>query len=686
MTPKLRLRALRLHAKSSAGEVERVIHFTDGLNLLRADNTAGKSTALQAIIYALGLEGMLGPSQRVPLPHAMTDSIVIDGVDSRIVDSRVELEVENGRGEIISVERSVVSATRDRHLITVRNGGGLSGRQDREATDYFVRRKGAAQNSAGFHRFLASFLGLDLPLVTRMDGSEGPLYLETLFPYFFVEQKHGWSGIQARIPTYLGIRDVGKRSAEFILGLDVFERTLQRQRLRSNMSELEAEWQAASTQLTEAARVSRVVIERLPVRVQHGVEVADIRPTVAIGEKWVPLTTALTSLKAQLSELTRSPAPSTGEAVAGVELELARLDHELRNSLAVAVSLEEERGELERHRTQVSLRLDALREDLQRHKDAEVLQRFGSEHAHALLADHICPTCHQQVDDGSDISSHAMSAAESVEFIGRQISTFESMQKDHERVIRAITIRLESLKIQIRSFRASIRAAKDTLSAANSSPSIAEISRRLILENRITELESKAAELSSSRENLRGIGERWAKQKDLLSKIEGSELSESDIEKLSQVQTSLQEQLREYGFESLDPQEVEIEQSTYRPVHEGFDLGFDLSASDMIRVIWAYLFSMLRVGQQEGGNHLGLLVFDEPRQQETAHSSYVALLAQASSAGVEGAQVLFATSEPLESLEDMLGGQSYNLISLDVGEKLLQPVVESSDAQRKYDH
>lgn len=679
MTPKLKLRVLRLHAQTSVGQVERVIHFTDGLNLLRADNTAGKSTALQAIVYALGLEGMLGPSQRVPLAHAMTDSIVINGVDGRIVDSRVELEVENGRGEIISVERSVVSSTRDQHLITVRNGSGLSQRQDSEATDYFVRRKGAAQNSAGFHRFFAAFLGLDLPRVTRMDGSEVPLYLETLFPYFFVEQKHGWSGIQARIPTYLGIRDVGKRSAEFILGLDVFERTLQRQRLRSNMSELEAEWQNASSQLTEAARASRVVIESLPVRVQHGVDEHDIRPTVAVGNQWVPLVSAVLSLKNELSELTGEPVPSTGEAVAGVEVDLAHLDHELRNSLAVAASLAGERGELERHRDQVSLRLDALREDLQRHKDTEVLQRFGSEHAHALLADHLCPTCHQQVQDGSDISSHTMSTAESVEFIKRQISTFESMYKDHERVIHAVAIRQETLAAQVRDYRVSIRSAKDTLSSANSIPSIAEISRRLTLENRVSELESRVSELNSSRENLRGISERWAEQRKLLSKIEGSELSVSDVEKLQQVQTALQAQLHEYGFESLQPEEVEIEQTTYRPVHEGFDLGFDLSASDMIRVIWAYLFSMLRVGQQDGGNHLGLLIFDEPRQQETAHSSYSALLAQASSAGVEGAQVLFATSEPFESLVDMLRGQSYNLISLEIGEKLLQPVVDTSD-------
>lgn len=678
MTPRLTLRALKLSAQTQAGELGRLLRFESGLNLLRADNTSGKSTALQAIIYALGLEGMLSPSQRIPLAHAMTDSVVINGQEGQITESSVQVEIENDRGQVITVERAVVSLKRDRHLVTVGEGARLTQGHAGSVTDYFVRRQGAAQNLAGFHRFLADFLGLDLPRVTRMDGTEVPLYLETLFPYFFVEQKHGWSGIQARIPTYLGIRDVGKRSAEFLLGLDVFDRTLQRQRLRSNMSELETEWQTASSRLTETAKLSRVVIESLPARIHHGVGDADIRPTVAVGSQWRPLSTAVQTLQSELVELTSVPVPSSGTAAAEVEENLAHLDRALREALAIAASLAEERTELERHQAQVSLRLEALREDLQRHKDTEVLERFGSEHAHTLLAEHVCPTCHQQLTDGADISSHAMTTAESIDFIQKQLTTFESMRSDQARVIRALSIRQESLAIQIHEYREGIRAAKETLSTASSTPSVADISRRLTLENRITELQSRTVELDAARDHLRGISERWAEQRRMLSLIERDELSDSDADKLTRVQSALQRQLRDYGFDSLNPEDIEVDRTTYRPVHEGFDLGFDLSASDMIRVIWAYLFSILAVGHTEGGNHLGLLIFDEPRQQETAHSSYSALLAQASLAGLSGAQVLFATSEPLTSLEQMLQGRTYNMISLAAGEKLLQPIDPAS--------
>lgn len=672
MSARLRISALRLNATTPEGEVGREVRFVDGLNLLRADNSSGKSTALQGIIYALGLEGMLGPSQRIPLPHAMTDNVAVRGIDGRIVDSFVELEIANGDGEQVTISRPVVSLAKNKHLVTVSDGPKITAPGDYAETDYFVRRQGAAQNLAGFHRYLASFLRIELPRVSRMDGSEVPLYLETLFPYFFVEQKHGWSGIQARIPTYLGIRDVGKRSAEFVLGLDAFDRVLQRQRIRSNMSEIEAEWQATSKQLSEVAKLSRVVIQNPPGRIQQGVPDGAFVPTVSIDNDWVPLREALQHIRQEIETLD-GPVPSAEQAAGGVEQDLRRLDASLRQALAVASGLAEEKTELDNRHTQVLVRLEALLEDLQRHKDSQVLESFGSEHAHSLIADHVCPTCHQQLDDGADISSHAMTISENIDFIQRQIATFEGTRADIERVTEAIAVRQASLASQIHEYRNEIRAARETLSSASSTPSVADISRRLTQEARIAELSARDEELAAVRLSMSELSQSWTKQRSLLGRLADDELSGRDKAKLDTLESSLRAQLRSYGFDSLNPDEIDIDRSTYRPTHEGFDLGFDLSASDMIRVIWAYLFGMLDVGREETGNHLGLLIFDEPRQQETARASYQALLANASTSGLGGAQIIFATSEPSQSLLTMLGDREFNLIDLAPGEKLLQP-------------
>jgi len=49
---------------------------------------------------------------------------------------------------------------------------------------------------------LSDFIGWRLPTVRRFDGGETTLYLETIFPLIYVEQKAGWSSIPAAFPTY----------------------------------------------------------------------------------------------------------------------------------------------------------------------------------------------------------------------------------------------------------------------------------------------------------------------------------------------------------------------------------------------------------------------------------------------------------------------------------------------------
>lgn len=51
------------------------------------------------------------------------------------------------------------------------------------------------------------------------------------------------------------------------------------------------------------------------------------------------------------------------------------------------------------------------------------------------------------------------------------------------------------------------------------------------------------------------------------------------------------------------------------PTIDGFDMKFDSSASDGIRVIWAFTMALLQVSVEKQGNHPGIIIFDEPAQQ-----------------------------------------------------------------------
>lgn len=238
----LRIRQLHLRVQTGEGLFGTRIAFGNGLVLLRAENTMGKSTCVQAIIYALGLEKMLGPSSAIPLPHVMTSYLEDGQKEIPVLESEVLLEIENHKGEFLTIQRTVVGG-RDPRLVSTWEGARLTNPTGSfTQRDYYVRDAGSALNEAGFLRKLAEFIGWELPTVRRFNGSECPLYLEAICPLFIVEQKHGWAGIQANLPTYFGIREMAKRCVEFVLNLDAARFIEERQRLEQEEAELKNRW------------------------------------------------------------------------------------------------------------------------------------------------------------------------------------------------------------------------------------------------------------------------------------------------------------------------------------------------------------------------------------------------------------------------------------------------------------
>ncbi|MFF1881478.1 AAA family ATPase [Pseudarthrobacter sp. NPDC058196] len=671
ITPRLVLRAVKLSATTPDGEVGRTISFTKGLNVLRAGNTSGKSTTLQAIIYALGLEGMLSPRREVPLPHSMTDRVSVDGVDQVVLQSYVALEFENAEGTVVTAARWVKHPEIKNTVISIEHGAALTQGGSYAVEDFFVRLSGSAQRERGFHHFLSGFLGWNLPFVTHMDGSERPLYSECLFPFFYVEQKHGWSGVQARIPTYLGIREVGKRSFEFVLGLEVFQRILERQRITSNIAELEASWRRTLTELKTSATTLGSTLSNEPRRIVDSLADDSAIPTAFAGGAWLPLDLAIDQLRANIVRTESRTARTVEEDSSALEAELEQAEDSVRLAVISLSLLMEERNELQDQARQLDLRLEALTEDLQRHKDSALLVRLGAKHAKALTVDHTCPTCHQEVTDGMDISAHAMTVDENIAFIERQRSTFSAAREDIGRTLDALVVRERSVRDSLGRLRHKVRRMKNSLLGPGDAPSITDVSERAALQEQLDRLLDNRRNLDSPRETLRNLAESHKAQSAALKALATSALSDSDQVKLRTVEMYLRQQLKRYHFDSLKPEDVEISRDTYRPAHEGYELGFDLSASDMIRVIWSYLFAVMRVSEEQNGNHLGLLIFDEPKQQETASKSYAELLQEASEQGNRGSQIIFATSESNATLLAMLNHAKYNLIDIPDGEKIL---------------
>ncbi|MFG2684518.1 hypothetical protein ACGFWG_00185 [Streptomyces sp. NPDC048405] len=670
----MKIRKLALTVRTSGPTCGVSLNFGDGLNILRADNSSGKSTCLQSIVYALGLEGMMSPSRDIPLPHAMTDVVEVDGIEYRVVASSVSLEIENQRGEILTIGRPAKSTQHNTSLIRTRNGPALS---DPGGTylqrDFFVRRPGAAQRDAGFHHELANFLGWELPRVTKTDGTEGPLYLECLFPYFFVEQKHGWSGVQARIPTYLGIQDVSKRSAEFILSMDAMDMVLETQRAESAIALLEADWKMVERNISDLASRAGVLVKGLPKKPTTGWARDNlVSLEVDSGSGWIALDEEIDRLIREVESRQVQLVTSVSDAAPAIEEELsANQERAVHLNMALSSAI----GDLDQAKRQsdsLELRIEAIEEDLRKHKDASLLKTLGSSDDF-IESFSSCPTCGQHLPDGFEITDYPLTIEDNIAHLERELATFRAMVGDSNRVVEIAQVRVNRLREEMDALRAAIRSQKDALVSPSALPNPAVLAERLRLEERVTALRNVRDSIEASIDELDSLAVTWKHNKENLSSLRRRELSSSDESKVNSLRSSLSSQLRSYGFRSLEPDSIEISKKTYRPVHEGFDLGFDLSASDMIRVIWAYLFSYMEVSREFQGNHLQLLIFDEPRQQEAARPSFQQLLQRAAMNGAAGSQLIFATSEEEDDLASMLAGLPHRITSVPRGEKLIKP-------------
>jgi hypothetical protein len=111
----------------------------------------------------------------------------------------------------------------------------------------------------------------------------------------------------------------------------------------------------------------------------------------------------------------------------------------------------------------------------------------------------------------------------------------------------------------------------------------------------------------------------------------------------------------------------------YRPSIDGFELSFETSASDSIRMIWSYLLGILETCRNlNGAHHPRLLMFDEPRQQGTDRLGFGQLLRHAALSSSFKEQIIFFTSDDADLVMGELHGCAYKMIEFDG--RILQPI------------
>ena len=551
-------------------------------------------------------------------------------------------------------------------LITVYQGRHATNLSATEpASDYFVHDGGAAVREMGFHKFLAEFIGWDLPLVTRFNGQECPLYIECIFPLLIVEQKHGWSGIQGNLPTFIGIREMGKRAIEFLLKLDAYDVAQSRQRLKQAEDFTKERWTQHAKKLELQLKQANARAHGVPAGIISGwPEEAALYLEVNLDDQWMPISRATHLIEERLSALENKVVESTAEVSPRVEADLAQERARLRN---LEYAFSDANAALLRERTEIKAvteRIDALEQDLSKNKDVKKLQSWGSKIGPELTKGQ-CPTCHQQIADSLlGTESAIMSIDDNIAFIESQLETFRKISENIEHVISLKESDVQAIARSVHTSRTKIRAFRETLVSANSSPSVEDIRARLTTEDTLKGYREKTEAFSEWCIQANEIFSDWKRIQADKARLPHDPLTATDKAKLKQLETTFVSLLRDYGLLSVIPSTLCISSESYRPMREGFNLGFDLSASDGIRVIWGYLFSLLYLARTFQTNHPGILVFDEPKQQSANKVSFSSLLQHATEAAESNQQVFFATSEPVDELRNALAGKAHTLIEI----------------------
>ena len=278
------------------------------------------------------------------------------------------------------------------------------------------------------------------------------------------------------------------------------------------------------------------------------------------------------------------------------------------------------------------------------------VRSLGSSDQPEVVTGH-CPTCHQEVADSlldTAKKSTPMTVDQNVSFYEEQIRLFTAVHNNAVHSIEVAERDLRARRAEVMRLRERIRDIRETLVSASSSPSIEAISERLRLQDRIGRVETQQRVFDEHVAELADLASEWLKVNERFKRLPKGVLSARDANKIADWQTSFQQQLTQYKMGSLDVSEVKLSLDTYEPEAERINLKADVSASDLIRLHWAYLLGLLEVGTQATGNHPGLLIFDEPQQQSVEESAFREMLRYA--LGEKNCQIIITTSHERESI------------------------------------
>lgn len=613
----LRINRVKVEINTAIGMYGFDTKFEDGLTFLASEeNTYGKSSILEAIYYCLGFEEIIGGKGEKVLTSVYKNAVVDGDKVWNVLQSSAYLEISNGV-DVVTLFRPVKMEKKDSRMITVfySNMDEIAN-PETAYVDTYVHFPNSAQNEKGFHSFLEKFLFLELPRVTASDDTQRKLYLQLVFSCMFIEQKHGWSDLFSGMPI-LGIKESKKRVIEFVLKLDTLENDKLKEQLKRDEALITREWEECNKLLQVAAMQESCSVKNFPPKPKILTEAELER--IAIANSDGIISVLIPELEKQASELKRVK-PKVVDNFNDLQHELEETETEITRLSQHVIECRSKLLFESKSIQAIEDNLESVTIDLSNNKDAARLRNLGSELQFGFAKD-TCPVCHQRINDSLlpiSIDTPVMSIDENIRHLEAQKEMLTFAKSSRKRHIEELRQEIEGVEGRLFTLRRLAQTIRNDLYSLSEDYSESVIYKKVTIEKQIEVLNRIQRALAEAIAKLKELSSRWSKYLQAKSALPASRFTKADEDKLKLLRKRFIQNLQKYGYRSIhNLNEIEISMETYLPLFEGFDMKFDSSASDNIRVIWAFTMALLQVSLETEGNHPTVLIFDEPDQQST---------------------------------------------------------------------
>lgn len=673
--------------------------FESGLNIIAGPNSRGKTTINTCIYYALGMEELLGAHNEKALDKALKEEFTIkpsqeeEGINYKVQSSKILLEIENDNNEIVFLERYITTNTEDIKTtnITVYNSS-LNSTDNENNTPhravYFVNSRGNNEDVNGFYNWLSSFMNLDLPMVSNSSRTDNysPLYLQTIFSALFIEQTKGWSDFFATMP-FFGITKAKEKIVEFLLGLNEIRLSTEKDVLNKEKNLITDDWKRKIKAFSYLEKQTSSTIVNVPQELttdKSEIDKINVVFSTSEDEK-VTFSQFMNEKTEMVKELENRPISTIKENREQTVLEFTKQKQEYSDLKEYIEKFEDK------------LRIEKLQDFTLKNQlgivEAEIkdhinLQKVFSENIINKNGTNQCPTCTQPVSTNlintKNISIPQLTLDENTNFLRSQKKIIQTSIKSLFETIGEKEVLLNYFKNNLRQKEILIKSISKDLISDDRAFSESEIVKKLQLEREIEKLEDLKSSIFDLKAELEALANKYHNNNIQINALGESELE--DENKLSSFETKYKNFLFGFGYESNEKYQITInrkEPFKYFPVYKNHrndnvpqSIRINSSASDFVRNIWAYTLALL----QNGINHPGIIMFDEPGQHRTNLSSLKALFKTCSE--IEERQTIIFTSIDkklnddeeidLDLLIEDLESEKYQLIKLDNLHKVIR--------------